>query len=353
MRNPIYVSLFTLVAVIFAARAARAEPGAVLVSGTAKAQQQLVVASSVATAVRAAGWTLDDKPYNAADSAVAADCLRKPEPWACISALLRDKRIQRVAIVSVDPKPGKNGTTDTVITERLVVANMDSLFVAQRFCDHCTDDRLAGLAAEVTKELLDRVAVGSGDTVVAVKSVPRGARVYIDSNLVGVTDTSINIVPGAHTIAVELEGYAPATRNVVVQANTTQEVAFPLRPSTNAGGTGFAANGGTSGSPGGPGKSPDNSRWRLAAKLGTGLGAAAFVTGIVLFAIDEDPITQPDQKVSPCYRDTAPAGVIVGVSGLVVAGVGGYLWWKFPKTSPTPVVAPVSGGAVVGLTRSF
>ena len=346
-----YASLFTILAFLSVARGARAESGAVLVSGTAKAQQQLVASSSVATAVRAASWNLDDKPYNATESAAAVACLRKPDPWTCISAILRDKRIQQVAIVSVDPKPGKNGSMDTVITERLVIANVDSLFVAQRFCDHCTDDRLAGLAAEVTKELLDRVAVGSGQTVVAIKSVPRGARVYIDTNLVGVTDTSINIVPGAHTITVELDGHAPDTRHVAAKENTTQEVSFTLQPVHGSQSAGGATGTGPGESRRGGGEHPRTAR--LVSGLVAGAGMLTFLTGAVLLALDEDPVTRPDQDASRRYLDSGTGGVIIGVSGLAIAGVSGYLFWRYSRSSVGPAVTPASGGAVVGLTRSF
>ena len=355
-----YMSLFMLVAVLSVARGARAEPGAVLISGTAPAQQQQVVSGSVAKNMRVAGWTLSDKPYSADAAAAAVACLRKLDPWICISAILRDKQIQRVAIVSIDPKPGKDGSTDTVITERLVIANMDSLFVAQRFCAYCTNDKLAALAAEVTKELLDRAAVGSGQTVVAIKSVPRGARVYIDTNLVGVTDASINIVPGAHTITVESDNYPTDTQHVVDKENTTQEDSFTLRPSTRpgfplrsstgSGGIALAANGGTSELPGGVNKK--TRPWIFVSKLAMGIGAAAFVTGVVLVAIDEDPVTRPDQDASRRYLDSGTGGFIIGLSGLAIAG-GGYLFWRYSRPKSIPTVTPVEGGTVVGLAHSF
>src|SRR4051812_611021 len=122
MRPAMHLCVLVLAASLFPARAARAEPGAVLVSGTANARQQLIASSAVATAVSAAGWILGGKSYSAADAAAAAVCLRKRDPWSCISAILRDGRIQRVAVVSVDPRPGKSGTTDTVISERLVIS---------------------------------------------------------------------------------------------------------------------------------------------------------------------------------------------------------------------------------------
>jgi hypothetical protein len=337
MRSAINVCLFTLVAILAGARIARAEPGAVLVSGTAGERQQRIASSAVVTAVRAADWRVGGKSYNAADSAAAASCLRKPRPWTCIAAILRDKQILRVAVVAVDPKPGKHGSTDTVITARLVIANIDSLFVAQRFCDHCTEDKLAGLAAEVTKELIDRAAVGSGRTVLSIQSTPRGARAYVDANLVGVTDASINIVPGDHTVTVELDDHKTATRRVTVGQDTTEEISFTLQPSPAASGD--------------PRESPGSRRARLVPALIAGAGTAAFVTGAVLLALDQDPVTRPGEDVPPRYRDSGTRGVLIGVSGLAIAGVGGYLWWSASR--PAPVVAPVAGGAVVGFTRSF
>lgn len=350
--------LFTLVAVLSLARPAHAdEPGAVLVSGKASARQQLVASNAVETAVRAAGWGVAGKPYGAADSAAAAVCLRKAAPWTCISDILRDKRIQRVAVVSIDPKPGKHGTTDTVITERLVISNIDSLFVSQRFCDRCTDDKLAGLATEVTKELIDRAAVGSGRTALSIKSTPRGARAYVDSNLVGVTDISLNIVPGTHTITVELEEYRTETRHVLVEEDTTQEVSFALQSSeaTSSSRPPFDpdAVAGLQG-PVGSDKPPQiTRRSRVVPAAIVGVGLATLAAGVVLFALDEDPTTTSGADASRRYRDTGTRGVIVGASGLVIAGAGGYLWWRYSRARSAPVVAPVNGGAVVGIARSF
>jgi hypothetical protein len=358
MRSATHCCLFTLVVVLALVRSASAaEPGAVLVGGTASARQQIIASGAVATAVRAAGWIIDGKPYSAADAAAATACLRKPGPWSCIAEILRDQRIRRVAVVSVDPKPGKAGTTDTVISERLVLSNIDSLFVAQRFCgDLCTEDRLAGLATELTRELIDRVVVGSGQTVLAIKSTPRGARAYVDSNLVGGTDTSISVVPGAHTIAVELEDYRTDTRHVQVEENTTQEVSFTLQPSGSGGAHAppFPGNDVAGGDPTGSARPPDITRRpRLVPGAIVGVGLAAFATGVVLFALDEDAVTKPDEEASSRYRDAATRGALLGVSGLAIAGVGGYLWWKYGQAGSAPAVAPVNGGAVIGLSRSF
>ena len=297
MSSTTHAYLFALVAVLSIGQGARAEPGAVLVSGTASARQQDIAARAVATAVRAAGWSVAGKTYGAADATTAADCLRKPGPWRCLSAILRDERIQRVAVVSVDPKPGKAGATDTVITERLVISNIDSLFVTQRFCDHCTEDKLAELAAELTKELIDRAAVGSGRTVLAIRSTPRGARAYVDASLVGVTDTSINVVPGTHTITVELDEHRTDTRHVQVDEDTTREVAFSLRTSRSSGTEVAGA------VPISMANARVTRRSRLVPGAIAGVGLAVFTAGVVLFALDEDPVTRPDRRcVAPLSR---------------------------------------------------
>lgn len=351
MRSTTHLGWLTLVAILSLARAARAEPGAVLVSGTAPARHQVIASSAVASAVRAAGWILGpDAHAHAAAGAAAAACLRRPDPWSCIAEILRDERIRRVAVVSIDPRPGGAGATDTVLSARLVISNVDSLFVAQRFCVRCTEARLAGLAGELTKELIDRAAVGSGRTVLTLRSTPRGARAYVDANLAGVTDTAIRVVPGGHTITVELEGYRTEARFVRIEEDSTQEVAFALRPAE----PGAARASASLRVDAAAGASPPARRARLIAGAIAGVGLAAFAGGVVLFALDEDPVTAPGEEVPRRYRDTAARGVVLGVSGVAIAGIGGYLWWKYARASAAPVAAPAAGGgAVIGLTSSF
>jgi hypothetical protein len=84
-----------------------------------------------------------------------------------------------------------------------------------------------------------------------------------------------------------------------------------------------------------------------------GAGLAAFATGVVLFALDEDPVTRPDQDASRRYRDTRTRGIVLGAAGLAAAGIGGYLWWRAGKARAAPVVIPVEAGAAVGLAHSF
>ncbi|HWU86261.1 MAG TPA: PEGA domain-containing protein [Kofleriaceae bacterium] len=313
---------------------------------------------AVAAAVRAAGWTALGTRYSATASAAASACLRRPDLWSCISSIVRDKQIRRVAVVSVDPRPSNDGTTDTVITERLVIANSDSLFVAQRFCNLCTEDRLAGLAAEVTKELIGRAVAGSGRTTLVIKSTPRNARAYVDTSLIGATDTSISVVPGVHTVTVEHDEYASSTRHILVDEDTTQEVSFTLQPRELEGQPAVAASGSGAG---GMQDVPRRSRLVPGALTAAGLGMVA--TGAVLLAIDQDPVTTRGVDVPARYRDTGTRGVIVGACGLAVAGAGVYLWWRDAssdresrskwRSRSAPVAVPVNGGVALGLVHSF
>lgn len=89
--------------------------------------------------------------------------------------------------------------------------------------------------------------------------------------------------------------------------------------------------------------------------IAVGAGAVVLLGGAVLFALDQDPVTRPDQVASGRYRETATLGILLGASGAVLAGVGGFLWWRHGEARPAPVIVPASGGAgaVIGLSRSF
>ncbi|HEX7840529.1 MAG TPA: hypothetical protein VF469_23785, partial [Kofleriaceae bacterium] len=98
--------------------------------------------------------------------------------------------------------------------------------------------------------------------------------------------------------------------------------------------------------PGGPvpgGAPPDGgARARLVPRVLVGAGAAALVTGGVLYAIDRDP-----GAATSAPRGTAPAGIAVGAVGLAAVSVGLWLWGA-RGTGTAPMLAIGSSGGFIG-----
>jgi hypothetical protein len=96
--------------------------------------------------------------------------------------------------------------------------------------------------------------------------------------------------------------------------------------------------------PGGPvlgGAPPDSGvAVRLVPRVLVGAGAAALVTGGVLYAIDRDP-----GAATSAARNTAPAGIAVGAVGLAAVSVGLWLWGA---RGSAPMLAIGSSGGFIG-----
>jgi len=80
-----------------------------------------------------------------------------------------------------------------------------------------------------------------------------------------------------------------------------------------------------------------------------GLGAALLVTGVVMVAIDQDK-----GRDQPLFiRNTGPAGVAIGISGLVI-GAGGYVWYRMTGQRESHPVATVgASGTTIGWVGRF
>ncbi|MCW5808023.1 MAG: hypothetical protein KIT31_37070 [Deltaproteobacteria bacterium] len=89
---------------------------------------------------------------------------------------------------------------------------------------------------------------------------------------------------------------------------------------------------------------------RFYAKALAAAGITMIVAGGVLIAYDEDPVAGGPQR--PTYRDSAPAGVVLGTAGVILSSVGTYLWLRKPRRT-MPVVAVTGDAAVVGLVGRF
>jgi len=81
-----------------------------------------------------------------------------------------------------------------------------------------------------------------------------------------------------------------------------------------------------------------------------GVGGATLLAGGVMLAIDED--ADPADTTSKTYRDTATAGVVLGVAGAAALGTGLYLYFTGKRES-APVATVSHDGAVVGWMGRF
>ena len=332
------------------------ELGGVVVSGKVEPHDHAVAAGAVEGYVRGAGWSLVTKPFTPREVDAIMACFLTAEAWPCVAKTVSDRGVRRLAAVTLTPQTSSDGGRQITISERLVLANAESLLVGQRFCLHCTDDTLAGLASELTKELLDRAALRSGRTVLSVMSTPQRAKYSVDGSSTGFTDAMIDVVPGKHVVTIEHDGFESVTQTVEAAEGQTREISVTLvrlDPNRDH----------APPSPGLVGRGGPNDRLVTTTHRSRAVpvsllvaGGVTVVGGVVVFGFNQKSTTKPRGEEQPRgYYDTVPAGIALVASGTVIAAIGGYLWWRYsqPGTSSVPMVAPVAGGAVLGVRTAF
>lgn len=354
MRSSMMQLLIALV--VLAPLRAGANTGAIVIVGKSDAHARDVAAEAVSAALSKANWKLTGKRLSDAEASSITRCFNRDEPQRCILRLVQSKGVQSLAYVSVDPDPSR-GERGLKLTGRVVTAKLDLVLIASRFCDHCTDDTLTGSATDLMKELLDRVALTTGRTVLSVKSSPQGARYTVDGTFVGVTDASIDVTPGPHTVTVELEGFETVVQNVMATEGKTAEVNALFRHRTPEGHT-LPDSGGTTSSPNvedqGTIVGPDQPQRSRAAKPLLIGGGVVLAAGLVLVLLDEDSMTSPPgTEQRETYYDTATLGLVTMAGGAVLAGLGAYLYWKSPGKNATASIRPTANGTMMTLSASF
>ena len=140
-----------------------------------------------------------------------------------------------------------------------------------------------------------------------ITSSPAGATLKLNGKKSGTTPAVQTLPEGTHHLELELEGYEDASQDAAVKANETTEVAvilqrdYPMNPYTKWGyvsffsGVGLAAFGGVAAwqassygdkvSDGDIGAEDTSKAWEGAMWACFGIGGAAMVTGIVLWAL--------------------------------------------------------------------
>jgi hypothetical protein len=306
--------------ILFASTAARAEEVGVVVTGEATMQPQLV--AQIEGWLKRHGHQLVPAPLSPDAVNTLIDCF-VIEDEACARRVI-EKRAKAKAVVyaRVDIQPG--GDLEKTVTVLAYWFEKGHPAVAERrFCERCSDPSLR----KTTDELmiaLDAVGHKDGKSQLKLTSTPAGARVVIDGKPAGVTPYDQEVAPGPHELTIELDGRESETRFVTAKASEPVVLEVPL---TAAGGRSK----------------------QLPPLVVMGAGAALFVTGAVMLAIDQD--RGPDQP--PEIRNTGPTGVAFAVAGLAAAA-GGYVWYRsVGKHESAPVAAVTHEGAYIGWLGRF
>jgi PEGA domain len=261
-------------------------------------------------------FTLDPHPlllFNVGQAFRLADCPERAVPF-----------YERY--LALDPDGAESATARAILAEikdRRPQDPTGSGSVSQAPC-RASDDALGRPPAAA--------AISTGR--ITLRSTPDGMSVMLDGAKTGVTPIELVLAAGPHRVVLLDGSRRVGEQTVEVAVGAVAEVTIPVEaPASDSGRR----------------KPP-----RMApAIIGVAGGLLTLATGTVLLALDEDPVTRPDQDTSRRYLDSGTGGAIIGLGGLAVAGVGGYLLWKHSRWRSMPAVSPVSGGAVVGLTRLF
>jgi hypothetical protein len=321
--------LLPLVAVLTSTSAARATNGVVVVGGSANEHDRKTVSAALETTVRHAGWTLPSKPIPKSDANGLLGCHDTQARWHCVPSSLTNAGVDHVLVAVVENKQAENGVAMVVVTAEVIITDVQQSAFRPYYCERCADDRLSEGSANLAQELLRDLEARSGHTMLSVRTVPPGAIVRLDGNPAGVTDSSFNTSPGKHSVIIEKAGFEREFRAVDLVEGKTTEVVVTLRASD------------------GPVVKPRPSRAVPGAILG--VGAAAVAAGVLLYATSESP----SPSGGMFYTDTKPAGIVVGLSGVVAIGVGAYLWHRSTKRASAPTALMSRDGVMLGWNGAF
>lgn len=312
-------TLLVVVSLFLASTAtARADSSVgVVVIGDATIQPQL--AAQLEDWLRQRGNLLVPSPLPSEAINALIDCFVIEDLTCARKVVEQQSKSPLMVFAKADLADATSGMRDVTITAYLFETGADPIAV-RRSCASCTDTAMRVLTDELMSSLAGKGRSEVGQ--ITLSSMPSGARVTIDGAPAGVTPLTHSLAPGLHAITISLAGHTDAVRSVTVTKGETATVVVDL--------------------------SRAERRYSKLPLLGLGVGGAALLTGIVLYASSE-----ADTGDKPEYRDTKAAGIAFGVGGLAVAAASAYFLLRSDGSAEGPTVAVVPGGAYIGWGKQF
>ncbi len=317
-------------AILLWAIPARAENGAVVVYGDARPHDRDIVVSALVQQLRGSSWAVPDAPLSQRDGdAIVSACIALDRPWPCVAQTVGDKGFDRIVVVKVEIDKAAKGVKliGQILLQGDVVPSVD-----RGWCVKCTDATLVSTTGDLARLMLQHAADRNPGATLVIHTVPAGAVINLDGQMIGETDKTVTTTAGSHTVLLQRSGYRNEDRTIVTENGKTATVDVALTPVQ-----------GTVVAP-----VTDPQRSRLVPAIVIGAGAVALVTG-ALVSLDTDP---PKTFQQPQYLYSGPA-IAVSVAGGLAVAAGLYLWFRHPHSASAPAVASVPGGGVVGWSTTF
>jgi len=337
------VSALTALATFVGTSRAEAERATFIAGGELTAQEEDAVRAGAQAAIEAASWQVVESDLIPAAVATLFACIAgDDDERQCLSEVFAGTKAERAVVVQVASKED-SGKPLRVLTGSVYRGTGTRLAIEQRHCERCGGEQLKASARELVAVLIRQARARAKPTLLALRSVPEGARIILDGRVRGETDMDLWVYPGRHVVRLERDGFERATRELTIDdgEHLTVKVALERKRGAAVG----AESGTSAGSRG-----TRSRRWPW---LVVGAGGAALAAGAVLWAVDEDE-TSGTGLARHRYRDTAPYGLGVGAAGALVVGAGVYLLVRGPEeTRPVPIASVDGEAAWVGVRGWF
>ncbi|NVB77438.1 MAG: PEGA domain-containing protein [Kofleriaceae bacterium] len=313
--------LGVILALAVLAAPARAGTVGVVVSGDVDLQPEL--AKQLEAWLRGHGHTIGPSlPTEAVNTLL--NCMLIDDQ-GCARGVV-EARAKTDAILYGQIAKSRTEKTSTIVTLNWIQKGKDPVGM-RRTCESCTKDLMASMLDEVLGMVVSASAVERGR--LAVHSRPEGMTVLLDNENIGATPLEREVPAGHHTIVLMRNGKKVGERSLKIHSEVTAEITIPVTI------------------PDEPVAPPQPSR--VLPGLAFGLGSAALVAGGVLYFTSET-----DDGTQLYYRDTRLLGAGVAAGGLVLTGIGTWLWLRRgPRDSAVPVAAIGPHGASIGVSCAF
>lgn len=283
-----------------------------------------ILLTSAENWLRVHGYPLVSSPIDTEGTTTLLDCLVVDTPGCAKAVVQKQSKSYAVVHLRASVKAGSDVLRRTVeLRGTWITKGSAAPYSLSKICTSCGNESLRTTAEKLLEAL---AAAASNRGRIDVKSTPDGATVTAGKQVLGKTPIDYTLPLGNHSVYIQKDGWIPQRHALSVVRGKTAPLSVDLAQ------------------PGKPSK--------LLPLTLIAAGAAAAITGGILFVLDEDQPNDLGQQ-KPTYRNTGVAGVATGTVGLAIAATGVILLLRLPEREPMPVVSILPSGGAIGWTGRF